>query len=80
MQGWKNAGIVIKQRDMWMEVGGRMDGKSEEKGGGGHMGFEDRVWGFVREKEMLKPGDRVVVALSGGADSVCLFFLCRKRG
>lgn len=79
LQGWKNAGIVIKQRDMWMEVGGRMDGKSEEKGGGGHMGFEDRVWGFVREKEMLKPGDRVVVALSGGADSVCLLTVLREN-
>ena len=43
------------------------------------MGFEDRVWGFVREKEMLKPGDRVVVALSGGADSVCLLTVLREN-
>lgn len=31
-----------------------------------------KVWEYIREYEILKPEDRVVVALSGGADSVCL--------
>ena len=31
-----------------------------------------KVKGFIEEYKMLAPGDRVVVALSGGADSVCL--------
>lgn len=30
---------------------------------------------FVAENELIKSGDRVVVAVSGGADSVCLFYL-----
>lgn len=31
-----------------------------------------QVRNFVKEHEMLKPGDRVIAAVSGGADSVCL--------
>ena len=30
---------------------------------------------FVAENKLIKSGDRVVVAVSGGADSVCLFYL-----
>ncbi len=32
-----------------------------------------QVWNTVRRQEMLAPGDCVIVALSGGADSVALF-------
>lgn len=31
-----------------------------------------KVWDFVRETKMLQAGDRIVIAVSGGADSVCL--------
>ena len=31
-----------------------------------------KVWNFVEKHHMLRQGDRVVVGVSGGADSVCL--------
>lgn len=33
---------------------------------------------WVTEQAFILPGERVAVALSGGADSVCLLYLCRK--
>ena len=32
----------------------------------------ERVRKTIKEHHMVKPGDRVMAALSGGADSVCL--------
>ena len=37
--------------------------------------FEQRVLRTIREEKMLRPGDRVGVAVSGGADSVALLRL-----
>lgn len=34
-----------------------------------------RIEVFCRQKELLLPGDRVLLGLSGGADSVCLFLV-----
>ena len=34
----------------------------------------NKLLSFLREQEMLQPGDRVVCAVSGGADSVALLF------
>ena len=34
-----------------------------------------KVTEFCRQKELLRKGDRVVLGLSGGADSVCLFLI-----
>lgn len=37
--------------------------------------IEEKVFSFIRTHRMLKPGDRAVVGVSGGADSVCLLFV-----
>ena len=33
-----------------------------------------QVQNFIREQKMIMPGDFVIAGVSGGADSVCLFF------
>lgn len=38
----------------------------------GLAGLPARVEAFAREESLLRPGDRVLVAVSGGADSLCL--------
>jgi tRNA(Ile)-lysidine synthase len=40
----------------------------------------DRVLKTISRYSMLAPGDRVVVAVSGGADSVCLLHMLRDAG
>ena len=37
--------------------------------------MEEKVRAFIKENQMIQPGDGIVLGLSGGADSVCLFFL-----
>ena len=47
------------------------------------MTFEDQVLAAIEEYHMLPPGARVVVGISGGADSVCLLTVLetlRRRG
>ena len=39
------------------------------------MEMQKRVIEFRKEHKMIEPGNRVIVALSGGADSVCLLHL-----
>lgn len=36
---------------------------------------EKKVFAAIEEKQMILPGDTVVLGVSGGADSVCLFFV-----
>ena len=40
--------------------------------------ISQKVWNYVESHEMLKQGDRVLLGVSGGADSVCLLFLLRE--
>ena len=35
---------------------------------------------FIAEKNLCKKDDRILLAISGGADSVCLFFALRELG
>ena len=35
-------------------------------------GFEKKVEAFIKEQKLILPGDRVLIGLSGGADSACL--------
>lgn len=37
--------------------------------------MEKKVFDYIRRHHMIEEGDRVVVGVSGGADSLCLFFL-----
>ena len=36
---------------------------------------EEKVFSFIEQHHMLEPNDRVVIGVSGGADSVCLLFV-----
>jgi tRNA(Ile)-lysidine synthase len=38
----------------------------------GNLSIEQRVSTFIRQKRLLSKGDRLLLAVSGGADSVCL--------
>ncbi|MQY66907.1 MAG: tRNA lysidine(34) synthetase TilS, partial [Dehalococcoidia bacterium] len=37
--------------------------------------LEQRVLGFIREHQLVSDGEKLVVAVSGGADSVCLLYI-----
>ena len=40
--------------------------------------LKEQVKQTIREHHMLEPGSRVIAALSGGADSVCLLGLLKE--
>lgn len=42
--------------------------------------FEERVLESIRSQNMLRPGDRVIAAVSGGADSMALLRFFLRRG
>lgn len=42
--------------------------------------MEQRVRDYIEEKRMILPGDTVVVGVSGGADSLCLFLILYALG
>ncbi len=37
--------------------------------------LEQKVLAYIREKKLVSPGEKVLVAVSGGADSVCLLYV-----
>ncbi len=39
------------------------------------MNSKDKVREFIRKQNLIREGDRILLGLSGGADSVCLFYL-----
>ena len=40
--------------------------------------FEKKVMSFIREQELIASGDRILIGLSGGADSVCLLVILQR--
>ncbi len=42
--------------------------------------FEDKIKKYIDEYNMLEADDKVIVGLSGGADSVCLLMVLKKLG
>ncbi|MDR1383981.1 MAG: 7-cyano-7-deazaguanine synthase, partial [Planctomycetaceae bacterium] len=38
------------------------------------------VKNFIKAHDLLKPGDKIIVGLSGGADSVVLLFILHQLG
>ena len=40
----------------------------------------DKVDQYIREKELFSKKDKLLLAISGGADSVCLFYILKKLG
>lgn len=40
--------------------------------------MKDRIREYIREQQLIEVGDRILVAVSGGADSVCLLYLLNE--
>jgi tRNA(Ile)-lysidine synthase len=38
----------------------------------------DKAWNFIKTNTLVEKGDRIVVGISGGADSVCLLYVLGK--
>jgi tRNA(Ile)-lysidine synthase len=47
--------------------------------GENRLSLEERVLGFIRQHKLLSEGEKLVVAVSGGADSVCLLHILAQQ-
>lgn len=41
---------------------------------------EKKVFSYIEKHHMIAPGDKIIIGVSGGADSVCLLFLLLEYG
>ena len=48
------------------------------RGNGKENGMLERVRAYVKEHQMIHPGEQIVAGVSGGPDSVCLLFLLKE--
>ena len=37
--------------------------------------MDKKIWNYIEQQKLLEYGDKVIAGISGGADSVCLFFV-----
>ncbi len=44
----------------------------------GEISLKERLLAFIREQDLVSPGETVLVAVSGGPDSVCLLHILNK--
>jgi len=42
------------------------------------VNIEEKIRRYIQENQMIMPGDHILAGVSGGADSVCLFFLLQS--
>ena len=40
----------------------------------------NKIQRFITENNLCKQKDRILLAVSGGADSICLFFILKELG
>lgn len=40
----------------------------------------ERTWNYISEYQLIRPGERILVGFSGGADSLCLLLLLHELG